>query len=90
MFRHNIPTAAHRTFVKGQLKEAIEHLERAQAPYVIKADGLAAGKGVVITSDKKEAAATLKDMLEGGRFGAGRRACGDRTIPQGHRARPPS
>jgi len=69
MFRHNIPTAAHRTFVKGQLKEAIEHLDRAAAPYVIKADGLAAGKGVVITSDKKEAAATLKDMLEGGRFG---------------------
>jgi len=69
MFRHNIPTAAHRTFVKGQLKEAIEHLDRATAPYVIKADGLASGKGVVITSDKKEAAATLKDMLEGGRFG---------------------
>jgi phosphoribosylamine--glycine ligase len=69
MFRHNIPTAAHRTFVKGQLKEAIEHLDRAAAPYVIKADGLASGKGVVITSDKKEAAATLKDMLEGGRFG---------------------
>jgi phosphoribosylamine--glycine ligase len=55
--------------VKGQLKEAIEHLDRAAAPYVIKADGLASGKGVVITSDKKEAAATLKDMLEGGRFG---------------------
>ncbi len=69
MFRHNIPTAAHRSFVKGQLKEAVEHLDRAQPPYVIKADGLAAGKGVVITSDKKEAAATLKDMLEGGRFG---------------------
>lgn len=69
MFRHNIPTAAHRSFVKGQLNEAIEHLDRAQPPYVIKADGLAAGKGVVITSDKKQAAATLKDMLEGGLFG---------------------
>lgn len=69
MFRHNIPTAAHRSFTKGQLDEAIEHLDRAQPPYVIKADGLAAGKGVVITSDKKEAAATLKDMLEGGLFG---------------------
>lgn len=69
MFRHNIPTAAHRTFVKGQLNEALSHLELIKGPYVIKADGLAAGKGVVITSDRKEAAATLKDMLEGGRFG---------------------
>ena len=69
MFRNNIPTAAHRTFVKGQLQEAIEHLDRVTAPYVIKADGLASGKGVVITSDKKDAAKALKDMLQGGRFG---------------------
>jgi phosphoribosylamine--glycine ligase len=69
MFRHNIPTAAHRTFVKGQLQEALDHLDRAVAPYVIKADGLAAGKGVVITSDKKEAGRTLRDMLQQGRFG---------------------
>ena len=76
MFRHNIPTAAHRTFIKGQLKEAIAHLDHMPAPYVIKADGLAAGKGVVITADKKEAAATLKEMLEGGRFGA----AGERVV----------
>lgn len=76
MFRHNIPTAAHRSFSKGELKEAIEHLERSQAPYVIKADGLASGKGVVITNDKKEAAGVLKDMLEGGRFGA----AGERVV----------
>ncbi len=69
MFRHNIPTAAHRTFAKGQLQEALAHLERMQPPYVIKADGLAAGKGVVITSDPKEAARTLKAMLEGGLHG---------------------
>lgn len=69
MFRHNIPTAAHRTFVKGQLAAAIEHLERMRPPYVLKADGLAAGKGVVITSDRKEATSVLKEMLEGGRFG---------------------
>ncbi|MCC6540880.1 MAG: phosphoribosylamine--glycine ligase [Flavobacteriales bacterium] len=69
MFRHNIPTAAHRSFGKDQLQEAIEHVDRSPAPYVIKADGLASGKGVVITSDKKEAAKVLKDMLQDGRFG---------------------
>lgn len=76
MFRHNIPTAAHRTFVKGQLQEAVEHLERMQPPYVIKADGLAAGKGVVITSDRKEAAAVIKGMLDGTSFGA----AGERVV----------
>ncbi len=70
MFRHNIPTAAHRTFQRGQLKEAIEHLDRMQPPYVIKADGLAAGKGVVITSDRKEAERVLERMLSGKEFGA--------------------
>lgn len=76
MFRHNIPTAAHRSFGKGELQQAIDHIERSPAPYVIKADGLASGKGVVITSDKKEAAKVLKDMLEGGRFGA----AGERVV----------
>lgn len=76
MFRHNIPTAAHRTFVKGQLNEAIEHLERATAPFVIKADGLASGKGVVITSDKKEATKVIKGMLDGSSFGA----AGERVV----------
>ncbi len=65
MFRHNIPTAAYRSFGKGELKQAIDHLGQMQAPYVIKADGLANGKGVVITSDIKEATRTLKEMLEG-------------------------
>lgn len=69
MFRHNIPTAAHRAFGQGELGAAVEHIERATPPFVIKADGLASGKGVVITSDRKEAAKVLKDMLEGGRFG---------------------
>ena len=69
MFRHNIPTAAHRTFIKGQLKEAEEHLDRMAEPYVIKADGLAGGKGVIITSDKKEALRTIKGMLDGSSFG---------------------
>lgn len=76
MFRHNIPTAAHRTFVKGQLQDAIAHLDKMTPPYVIKADGLAAGKGVVITEDKKEATRVLKDMLQGGAFGA----AGERVV----------
>ncbi|MEZ4739795.1 MAG: phosphoribosylamine--glycine ligase [Flavobacteriales bacterium] len=76
MFRHNIPTAAHRSFGKGQLKEALEHLEKIQSPYVVKADGLAAGKGVVISNDRKEAGKVVKEMLEGGKFGA----AGERVV----------
>jgi phosphoribosylamine--glycine ligase len=70
MLRHNIPTAAFRVFGKAQLKEANEFLDRMKPPYVIKADGLAQGKGVVIAQDRKEAERTVKDMLVGGRFGA--------------------
>lgn len=76
MFRHNIPTAAHRSFAKGQLKEAQEHLARMTPPYVIKADGLASGKGVVITSDLKQATATVKGMLDGSSFGT----AGERVV----------
>ena len=53
MLRHNIPTAAFRSFGKGELSEAMAHLDRMKPPYVIKADGLAAGKGVIITSDRE-------------------------------------
>lgn len=70
MLRHNIPTAAFRAFGKGELKAAVEHLDRMKPPYVIKADGLAQGKGVVIAQDRKEAERTLKDMLTGNAFGA--------------------
>ncbi|MBK9176373.1 MAG: phosphoribosylamine--glycine ligase [Flavobacteriales bacterium] len=80
MFRHNIPTAAHRTFIKGQLQEALDHLDRINAPYVIKADGLAAGKGVIITNDKKEAAKALREMLQQGRFGE----AGERVVIEQH------
>ncbi|MBL7963872.1 MAG: phosphoribosylamine--glycine ligase [Flavobacteriales bacterium] len=74
MYRHNIPTAAFRAFDHTQLPDAIAHLEHIPAPFVIKADGLAQGKGVVITSDKREAAAVIKEMLGGKRHGdAGRR-----------------
>ena len=80
MFRHNIPTAAHRTFVKGQLQDAIAHLDHMTAPYVIKADGLASGKGVVITNDKKDATRTLRDMLQNSTFGA----AGERGVLEQH------
>ncbi|MFT3884325.1 MAG: phosphoribosylamine--glycine ligase [Flavobacteriales bacterium] len=71
MLRHNIPTALFRSFGKGQVKEAEEFLDRlGAAPYVIKADGLAQGKGVVIAQDRKTASRAVKDMLESGRFGS--------------------
>ncbi|HPF66449.1 MAG: phosphoribosylamine--glycine ligase [Flavobacteriales bacterium] len=76
MLRHNIPTAAFRAFRKGELTEAIAHLDRMRPPYVLKADGLAAGKGVIITSERKEAEQVLKEMLEGGRFGT----AGERVV----------
>jgi len=70
MLRHNIPTAAFRAFGKGQLKEAIAYLDLlGNGPYVIKAGGLAQGKGVVIAQERKEAERALKDMLDG-KFGA--------------------
>lgn len=69
MARHNIPTAAYKTFTAAQIDEAIAFLDTFKAPYVLKADGLAAGKGVVIASDKAEAEATLRDMLLDQRFG---------------------
>lgn len=69
MQRHNIPTAQFRAFGKGQLKEAEEFLDRLSPPYVIKADGLAQGKGVVIAQDRAEASRTIKGMIQDGRFG---------------------
>lgn len=69
MIRHNIPTAAFRAFGRDQLPEAIAQLDHMESPYVIKADGLAQGKGVVITSDRQEAERVLKDMLGGNALG---------------------
>ncbi len=69
MLKHHIPTAAYHTFNSGQLDEAIACLDKFEAPYVLKADGLAAGKGVLILDSKEEAALELKEML-GGKFGA--------------------
>ncbi len=69
MIRHNIPTAKHFTVTPGTLAEGIVFLESLNAPYVLKADGLAAGKGVLIVDAFSEAEKMLKEML-GGKFGA--------------------
>lgn len=68
MQRHGIPTAAYKTFNGDQLEEGMRFLETLQAPYVLKADGLCAGKGVLILPTLDEAKKELKDML-GGMFG---------------------
>lgn len=69
MARHNIPTAEYGTFTSSQIKEARKFLDNMQPPYVLKADGLAAGKGVIITEDRAEAEKTIEDMLSGNAFG---------------------
>lgn len=68
MMRHNIPTAKYETFDGTTLEEGIKFLETLKAPYVLKADGLCAGKGVLIVPTLEEAKKELKDML-GGMFG---------------------
>jgi phosphoribosylamine--glycine ligase len=65
--RHNIPTAAHETFTDVQA--ATDYIRAQGAPIVIKADGLAAGKGVVVAADEAEALAAVNDMLAGNAFG---------------------
>jgi phosphoribosylamine--glycine ligase len=68
MQRHNIPTAAYATFDGEHVEEGCRFLETLQAPYVLKADGLCAGKGVLIVPILEEAQRELRDML-GGMFG---------------------
>ncbi len=69
MKRHNIPTAKYATFTKETLNEGYSFLESMKAPYVLKADGLAAGKGVLILDTLEEAKAELKNMLADAKFG---------------------
>ncbi|MBR8730793.1 Phosphoribosylamine--glycine ligase [Porphyromonas levii] len=70
MARHGIPTAKYRTFTSETLEEGLRYLrEEERAPYVLKADGLAAGKGVVIPETLEEAEAEMREML-GGKFGS--------------------
>ena len=69
MQKHNIPTARYRTFSGDQLDEGLRFLETLNAPYVLKADGLCAGKGVLIIDSLDEAKRELTEML-GGMFGS--------------------
>ena len=69
MQRHDIPTAAYDSFTKESLNEGYDFLETLSPPYVLKADGLAAGKGVLIINDLEEAKRELKSMLTDAKFG---------------------
>ena len=68
--RHNIPTAKHETFTTRQFEEACEYIENNSPPYVLKADGLAAGKGVLIIDNVNQAKDELYQMLVKSKFGA--------------------
>ena len=69
MSKYDIPTAAYRSFQANELEEALAYIDQIQAPYVIKADGLAAGKGVVIAEDADTAKNTLIAFLKDKQFG---------------------
>jgi len=69
LFRHNIPTAAYKSFNTNNVEEGYTFLETLKPPYVLKADGLAAGKGVVILNDLNKAKTELKNMLVDAKFG---------------------
>ena len=70
MKKNNIPTAKYRSFTKDNIKEGESFLNELKAPYVLKADGLAAGKGVLIINDLEEAKKELRSMLLDNKFGA--------------------
>ncbi|MCK4494673.1 MAG: phosphoribosylamine--glycine ligase [Methylococcales bacterium] len=67
MMRHNIPTAAYETFT--DIEKAIDYIQQQAVPIVVKADGLAAGKGVIIAATKQQAIEAVNDMLAGNSFG---------------------
>jgi phosphoribosylamine--glycine ligase len=69
LMRHNIPTAAYDSFTTETVEKGCDFLETLKAPYVLKADGLAAGKGVLIIHDLAEAKEELRNMLVGQKFG---------------------
>lgn len=69
MARHNIPTAAYQTFTANTLEDGKQFLEKLNAPYVLKADGLAGGKGVLILDNLEEAKKELEAMLVNKKFG---------------------
>lgn len=70
MTKYHIPTASYQTFDKDSLAAGIEFLKDIKSPYVLKADGLAAGKGVVILDDLEEAIQTLTEMIADEKFGS--------------------
>ena len=70
MMRHNIPTAAYAEYTSETVREGEAFLEQSKAPYVLKADGLAAGKGVLIIDDLATAKTELREMLLESKFGA--------------------
>ncbi len=74
MIKHNIPTAKYKEYTN--LEEAISEIDSFGYPVVIKADGLAAGKGVVIPENREDAIATLKEMMSDKKFGA----AGDKIV----------
>ena len=69
MQRHNIPTAAYREFTLDNYKEGVDYLKKHELPIVLKADGLAAGKGVVICENHVEALAEFELMIQRAKFG---------------------
>ncbi len=76
MQRHNIPTAAYREFTKDTFEEGVAYLTGCETPIVIKADGLAAGKGVVIAQSNSEAVAAFTAMVKDRQFGG----AGDKVV----------
>ncbi len=69
MIRHNIPTASYKSFTSDKIEEGLQFLDMIKPPYVLKADGLAAGKGVLIIEALDEAKKELRDMLLNAKFG---------------------
>ncbi|MHB0755910.1 phosphoribosylamine--glycine ligase [Polaribacter sp. M15] len=69
MYKHGIPTAKYQSFTNNNLEDGFAFLETLSAPYVLKADGLAAGKGVLILNSLDEAKAELKEMVSNKKFG---------------------
>ena len=67
--RHNIPTASHKTFTVENINDAFSYIDEMKAPYVLKADGLAAGKGVLIIANPNEAKNEIHEMLINSKFG---------------------
>lgn len=76
MQKHGVPAAFSETFTKETLASGLAYLDTQQGPYVLKADGLAAGKGVIITENREEAKISLKEMLTEGKFGS----AGDKVL----------